>query len=122
MGKKRDHGYNSWGVTPLYSENSRYSYYPQPSTNSDENIQKNTGYSQVDLFQKFLVKLGDTNLLNINIQFSESSDIDRFDQLSILKGESLKFSEWYYGPQKRFLISPSLKIFFEYKGVSPQLL
>ena len=111
MGKKRDHGYNSWGVTPLYSENSRYSYYPQPSTNSDENIQKNTGYSQVDLFQKFLVKLGDTNLLNINIQFSESSDIDRFDQLSILKGESLKFSEWYYGPQKRLLISPSLKIF-----------
>ncbi|MBT6317653.1 MAG: TonB-dependent receptor plug domain-containing protein, partial [Cryomorphaceae bacterium] len=111
MGKKRDHGFINWGLTPLYSENSRYSYYSQPSINSDENVQKNTGYSQVDLFQKFLVKLGDTNLLNINIQFSESSDIDRFDQLSITKGGSLKFSEWYYGPQKRFLISPSLKIF-----------
>jgi len=84
-------------------------------------FKKNTGYSQVDLFQKFLVKLGDTNLLNINIQFSESSDIDRFDQLSITKGNSLKFSEWYYGPQKRLLISPSLKIFpnrkFMKKGV-----
>ena len=121
MGETRDHGFDEWGLTPLYSENSRYSYYSQPSTNSNENVQKNTGYSQVDLFQKFLVKLGDTNLLNINIQFSESSDIDRFDQLSIAKGNSLKFSEWYYGPQKRLLISPSLKIFpnrkFMKKGV-----
>ena len=121
MGENRDHGFDNWGLTPLYSENSRYSYYSQPSTNSNENIQKNTGYSQVDLFQKFLVKLGDTNLLNINIQFSESSDIDRFDQLSVTKGNSLKFSEWYYGPQKRLLISPSLKIFpnrkFMKKGV-----
>ena len=121
MGKNRNHGFNKWGLTPLYSENSRYSYYSEPSSNSNENIQKNTGYSQVDLFQKFLVKLGDTNLLNINIQFSESSDIDRFDQLSITEGNSLKFSEWYYGPQKRLLISPSLKIFpnrkFMKKGV-----
>ena len=121
MGETRDHGFDEWGLTPLYSENSRYSYYSQPSTNSNENVQKNTGYSQVDLFQKFLIKLGDTNLLNINIQFSESSDIDRFDQLSIAKGNSLKFSEWYYGPQKRLLISPSLKIFpnrkFMKKGV-----
>jgi hemoglobin/transferrin/lactoferrin receptor protein len=111
MGEKREHGFNSWGLTPLYSENSRYSYYSQASTNSDEKIQKNTNYSQVDLFQKFLLKLGDTNLLNVNIQFSESSDIDRYDQLSITKEGGLKFSEWYYGPQKRFLISPSLKIF-----------
>jgi hemoglobin/transferrin/lactoferrin receptor protein len=85
MGEQREHGFNSWGLTPLYSENSRYSYYSQASTNSDENIQKNTSYSQVDLFQKFLLKLGDTNLLNVNIQFSESSDIDRYDQLSITK-------------------------------------
>ena len=121
MGENREHGYNNWGLTPLYSKNSRYSYYSEPSSNSNENIQRNTEYSQVDLFQKFLIKLGDTNLLNINIQFSESSDIDRYDQLSITKGNSLKFSEWYYGPQKRLLISPSLKIFpnrkFMKKGV-----
>ena len=91
MGEKREHGFKSWGLTPLYSENSRYSYYSQASTNSDENIQKNTNYSQVDLFQKFLLKLGDTNLLNVNIQFSESSDIDRYDQLSLTKDGAPSF-------------------------------
>ena len=121
MGKKRNHGYLNWGFTPIFSENSRYKFYAEPSINSDKNIQKNTGYSQVDLFQKFLFRIGDNNLLNLNIQFSESSDIDRFDQLSIPKDDSLKFSEWYYGPQKRLLISPSLRIFpkkkFMDKGV-----
>ena len=121
MGKKRNHGYSNWGFTPIFSENSRYKFYAEPSINSNKNIQKNTGYSQVDLFQKFLFRIGDNNLLNLNIQFSESSDIDRFDQLSIPKDDSLKFSEWYYGPQKRLLISPSLRIFpkkkFMDKGV-----
>ena len=121
MGKNRNHGYSSWGLTPIFSQNSRYKFYAEPSINLDESIQKNTGYSQVDLFQKFLFRIGDDNLLNLNIQFSESSDIDRYDQLSIPMDNSLKFSEWYYGPQKRLLISPSLKIFpkkkFMDKGV-----
>ena len=121
IGKKRNHGFSDWGLTPIFSENSRYKYYAEPSINTNENIQKNTGYSQVDLFQKFLFRIGADNLLNLNIQFSESSDIDRYDQLSVLNDDSLKFSEWYYGPQKRLLISPSLKIFprkkFMDKGV-----
>ena len=121
MGKKRNHGYSSWGLTPIFSQNSRYKFYAEPSINLNESIQKNTGYSQVDLFQKFLFRIGDDNLLNLNIQFSESSDIDRYDQLSIPMDNSLKFSEWYYGPQKRLLISPSLRIFpkkkFMDKGV-----
>ncbi len=115
MGKNRNHGYERWGLTPLFSRNSRYTYYAEPSVNENENIQKNTEYSQIDLFQKFLFKVGETSLLNVNIQFSESSDIDRYDQLSMPKDNSLKFAEWYYGPQKRLLISPSLKIFPERK-------
>ena len=121
MGSKRNHGFENWGKNQLYSKNSRYAFYENPSINGDDDLQKNTSYSQIDLFQKFLFKLGDSNLLNLNIQFSESSDIDRYDQLSITKDDSLKFSEWYYGPQKRLLISPSLKIFpnkrFMKKGV-----
>ena len=111
MGERREHGYQSWGLNNYYSENSRYSFRDQPSYNEEPNLQQNTDYSQVDFFQKFLFKLPYQNLLNLNIQYSESSDIDRYDKLSEEKNGELKFSEWYYGPQKRLLISPSLKFF-----------
>ena len=111
MGERREHGYQSWGLNNYYSENSRYSFRDQPSYNKEPNLQKNTDYSQVDFFQKFLFKLPYQNLLNLNIQYSESSDIDRYDKLSEEKNGKLKFSEWYYGPQKRLLVSPSLKFF-----------
>ena len=111
MGERREHGYQSWGLNNYYSENSRYSFRDQPSYNEEPNLQQNTDYSQVDFFQKFLFKLPYQNLLNLNIQYSESSDIDRYDKLSEEKNGELKFSEWYYGPQKRLLVSPSLKFF-----------
>ena len=111
MGERREHGYQSCGLNNYYSKNSRYSFRDQPSYNKEPNLQKNTDYSQVDFFQKFLFKLPYQNLLNLNIQYSESSDIDRYDKLSEEKNGELKFSEWYYGPQKRLLVSPSLKFF-----------
>ena len=111
MGERREHGYQSWGLNNYYSENSRYNFKDQPSYNEEPNLQQNTDYSQVDFFQKFLFKLPYQSLLNLNIQYSESSDIDRYDKLSEEKNGELKFSEWYYGPQKRLLISPSLKFF-----------
>ena len=111
MGERRGHGYKNWGLNNYYSENSRYNFRAQPSYNKEPILQQNTDYSQVDFFQKFLFKLPYQNLLNLNIQYSESSDIDRYDKLSEEKNGELKFSEWYYGPQKRLLISPSLKFF-----------
>ena len=111
MGERREHGYQGWGLNNYYSENSRYNFKDQPSYNEEPDLQQNTDYSQVDFFQKFLFKLPYQNLLNLNIQYSESSDIDRYDKLSEEKNGELKFSEWYYGPQKRLLISPSLKFF-----------
>ena len=45
-----------------------------------------------------------------NLQYSKSSDIDRFDKLTEYADDALKFSEWYYGPQKRLLISTQLKV------------
>ena len=66
---------------------------------------------QFDLFQKFNFKLPKDQLLMINIQYSESSNIDRYDKLVEEKNGSLRFSEWYYGPQKRLFISPQFKFF-----------
>ena len=115
IGKKRIHGYEDWGLTPYYSLNNRNSYSPLPIKNEKPSIQKNTGYKQVDLLQKFLFQVDNQTQLVLNLQYSNSSDISRYDKLSEQKNNSLRYAEWYYGPQKRLLFSPQLKIFPEKK-------
>ena len=111
IGKNRNHGFSDWGLTPYHSLNSRNQFKAKPTTNSRPTIQKNTGYDQLDVFQKFLVHLPRDMFLSLNLQYSESSDIDRYDKLVEERNGSLRFSEWYYGPQKRFFLSPQLKFF-----------
>ena len=108
-GKNRRHGFENWGKVFYFSENSNGNYTQNPTLNSSPNLLKNTGYNQSDFLQKFFVPLSKKTDLKINIQYSTSSDIQRFDRLTELKDLtdvfSLKFAEWYYGPQKRFLVS-----------------
>ena len=70
--------------------------------------------------QKFVFTLPKEKQLLINLQFSNSSNIPRFDKLNEIIKNKLRFAEWNYGPQKRLLISPQLKIFpkkkYLYKG------
>ena len=110
MGKKRSHGFNDWGKVFEYSKNSNDFYAATATINPDENIQRNTGYNQTDLLQKFFIPLSEKTDLKLNFQYSTSSDIPRFDRLDEKSGETLKFAEWYYGPQQRLLISPQLNI------------
>ena len=111
IGENRKHGFSDWGLTPYFSLNSRNEYTETPTPSSHPNIQKNTGYDQFDIFQKFVVRLPREMVLNFNLQYSESSDINRYDKLVEERDGSLRFSEWYYGPQKRFFLSPQLKFF-----------
>lgn len=74
-------------------------------SNPDPNIQIGTGYQQVDFLQKFLYQPSEKLRLIANFQYSNSSDVPRYDALSELDGDGLSFSEWYYGPQKRILSS-----------------
>lgn len=78
-------------------------------TNSDERIQKYSGYKQWDLTQKLLLKSSDKLTHSFNIQLSNSTDIPRYDRLQDTKnfggsiGTTLRYAEWYYGPQLRLL-------------------
>ena len=110
MGKKRLHGFEDWGKVFEYSENSNDYYSATATLNPDENIQQNTGYNQTDLLQKFFIPLSTKTDLKLNFQFSTSSDIPRFDRLDEKSEGTLKFAEWYYGPQQRLLISPQLDV------------
>jgi hemoglobin/transferrin/lactoferrin receptor protein len=49
--------------------------------------------------------------LSLNIQSSNSSIINRYDKLNEVRNGSLRYAEWYYGPQKRFLFSPKFEFF-----------
>jgi len=107
-GKNRSHGFSDWGKVFYYSENVNGNYNENPTENSDPNLLRNTGYNQTDVLQKFFVPLSKNTDLKINLQYSTSSNIQRFDRLTEIRDitdvSSLKFAEWSYGPQKRLLI------------------
>jgi hemoglobin/transferrin/lactoferrin receptor protein len=113
-GKNRNHGFADWGKVFYYSENVNGNYNENKTLNSDPNLLRNTGFNQTDVLQKFFVPLSKNTDLKVNIQYSASSDIQRFDRLTELTDlsdtSSLKFAEWFYGPQKRLLVSSQLLI------------
>jgi hemoglobin/transferrin/lactoferrin receptor protein len=114
-GENRSHGFKDWGKVFYYSENDLDGNYQEnPTENSNPSLLRNTGYNQTDVLQKFFIPLSKNTDLKLNFQYSTSSDIPRFDRLTELNDitdtNSLKFAEWFYGPQNRFLASAQLLI------------
>ena len=111
MGKVRNHGYKDWGLVNYYSKNINGDFFENQSVNNNPNLQRNTSYKQKDLIQKFNFRFSKKARLILNFQFSESSNINRFDKLTEKNDEgNLKYAEWYYGPQKRSFISSKLSL------------
>ena len=104
MGENRNHGFENWGLNKysLSKEKFNKKYF----LNKTPNIQKNTNYSQLDFLQKLNIKMSESSNFIFNIQHSKSSNIDRYDKLNeFTSTDDLKYSQWYYGPQKRTLFS-----------------
>ncbi len=84
-------------------------FYVNPETdeiieNKNPEEQIFTGYDQFDFLEKITYKIDDKKYLGLNIQYSTSSDIPRYDELIVVDENGRpETSEWYYGPQKRFL-------------------
>jgi hemoglobin/transferrin/lactoferrin receptor protein len=72
------------------------------------NIQKLSGYNQIDLLQKVLYQPNENTTHVLNVQISNSSDINRYDRLTETSKGLPVFSEWYYGPQVRNMIGYKL--------------
>jgi hemoglobin/transferrin/lactoferrin receptor protein len=77
-------------------------------TNADDRIQKFSGFKQWDLMGKLLFKPRPDQTHLLNLQHSNSSNIPRYDRLQDQKtfpgiGTTLRWAEWYYGPQTRWL-------------------
>jgi hemoglobin/transferrin/lactoferrin receptor protein len=72
-------------------------------TNEDDRIQRFSGYRQWDVTQKFLYQPGSRISHSLNLQYSSSSNVPRYDRLQDVRNGTLRFAEWYYGPQTRYL-------------------
>lgn len=72
-------------------------------TNPDDRVQKFSGYRQWDITQKLLVRQNDKINHLLNFQYSNTNDVPRYDRLQDIRNGTLRYAEWYYGPQKRLL-------------------
>jgi hemoglobin/transferrin/lactoferrin receptor protein len=102
MGRWRMHGDATWGLDSLYVE--RINGKDSMRVNESPEMQKGSGYQQTDFLQKFRFRAG-PGILDVNFQFSTSSNVPRYDVSSDWSNNQLKWAEWDYGPQKRFLTS-----------------
>lgn len=102
-GSRRSEKYPDFGKRFIYAD--RINGQDILVENENPNLQIGTGYSQVDVLQKFLYQPNENARIIANIQYSTSTDVPRYDALSEPDGEGLAFAEWYYGPQTRFFAS-----------------
>ena len=89
MGGNRFHSYENWGKD-VFTNNGNEQLYGE--------------YNQIDLNQKIHVRL-QKNEISFNSQFSTTNNINRYDKLNDISNGMPKYSDWYYGPQNRFLQS-----------------
>jgi hemoglobin/transferrin/lactoferrin receptor protein len=75
--------------------------------NSEPRRQVATGYSRLNLTNKLRLKAGKHLDLEIANHYSRLSEVPRYDRLIQMKNSTLKYGDWYYGPQIRMMNSIS---------------
>ena len=102
MGRERNGSNEFFGERPFYVATANG--IDQLVANDSKYVQKFSGYKQYDVMQKVVFKQNTTTKHSLNLQYSTTSDIPRYDRLTDLSSDgSLRSAEWKYGPQKRFL-------------------
>ncbi|HZG01283.1 MAG TPA: TonB-dependent receptor [Chitinophagales bacterium] len=91
-----------WGLRPVYVD--RVNGKDSLVANSDPYKQVFSGYTQYNLSQKFLFRPNARRSHALNLQYSNSSNIPRYDRLTDPNAaNTLRFAEWYYGPQEHLI-------------------
>ena len=103
QGANREPSVGNFGSRPWYAQ--QFNGKDSMVINADTNLQVGSGYAQYDLLQKFLFKQNEFVKHTVNLQYSTSTNIDRYDRLTQMSNGKPKFGEWYYGPQNRLLAS-----------------
>lgn len=98
----------NWGKRSFYVQ--RINETDSMIANTNPQKQKETGYKQYDFIQKILVKTGRSEQV-LNLQYSTSSNIPRYDRLTETTAAGIaRSAEWYYGPQKRLMAAWNINL------------
>ena len=83
-----------------------------PDTEKFLDKQTYTGYNQFDVLTKLKIQPNNNFYLVANFQYSNTDNVPRYDNLTdtLESADKLKWSEWYYGPQKRLFSSLKARI------------
>ena len=102
MGRDRNQNEEFFGERPFYV--ATINGVDQLVPNDNKYLQKDSGFKQYNVMQKLAYKTDSGFEHGLNLQYSTSSDVPRYDRLT--EGDSttgLRHAQWYYGPQKRVL-------------------
>jgi hemoglobin/transferrin/lactoferrin receptor protein len=103
QGNIRNPGYMNFGQRPWYVE--RVNGRDSVMTNPNPNIQVGSGYKQYDFLEKISFKQNRNFTHTLNIQYSTTNDVPRYDRLTQVSNGIPRFAEWYYGPQTRAMVA-----------------
>lgn len=109
MGKKEGNS-PFFGLREYYAE--RINGVDSVVRNTDPYLQKFSGYRQYDLLEKLVIRQNNNILHTLNVQYSNSTNIPRYDRLTETGAAPniLSYSDWYYGPQKRLMAAYQLEV------------
>ena len=100
VGRNMNLNYGDWGLCNYYFQ--RIDDKDSTVKNNKPWLMKNSGYSQWDLLQKFVYNPSTNVSLTVNLQYSGSTDIPRYDRLLSMSGNNMEYADFYYGPQDRY--------------------
>lgn len=104
-GKKLNPFYKqAYGERPFYV--SRIDGKDSLVKNENRFLQVGSAYSQYDIVQKVAFRPNQNMKNQLNLQYSNSSDVPRYDRLTDPSSNGgLRFAEWNYGPQERLMVA-----------------
>jgi hemoglobin/transferrin/lactoferrin receptor protein len=101
MGKQKNGTNDFFGERPFYIET--INGVDTKVANDDKYVQKFSGYKQYDFMQKIVFQPSKTTRHSLNLQYSTTTDVPRYDRLTDTDKGNLLTAVWSYGPQKRLL-------------------
>lgn len=108
QGNNRSAAYPNFGKRPTYiiRQGDKDVIVPNP----DPNTQVFSGYQQMDFLQKLSFEQSSKVKHTVNFQYSNTSDVPRYDRLTDIRNGNLRFAEWLYGPEKRMMVAYQLDL------------